>query len=116
MSSCTHAYEFRISSASKVSKQKPCTNIPITCKFCLEVHWKYNIQCHLQERHPSWKSAPAPAEVESFSSKISITHEEKRLGIPDGLVGHSIFRANAPDVRRSQNLPQIYDSHGESPH
>jgi hypothetical protein len=56
ISSCAHSYDFRISSASKISKQKPCTNVPIMCKFCHDVHWKHNMRHHLQEWHPSWES------------------------------------------------------------
>ena len=52
----------------------------------------------------------------SLVKSALLNEEETRLGIPDELVGHSIFRANIPDVCCLQNLPQIYDSHGESPH
>lgn len=27
---------------------------PHYCKFCHDVHWKYNMRHHLQEWHPSW--------------------------------------------------------------
>ncbi|KAF9522599.1 hypothetical protein CPB83DRAFT_745856, partial [Crepidotus variabilis] len=33
-STCSQAYNFRISAASKIFKSKPCTNVPIQCPFC----------------------------------------------------------------------------------
>lgn len=50
MSSCLQAYTFSIASS------KPCTNVPIRCTLCPEIHWKYNLLNHLTERHPSWQS------------------------------------------------------------
>ena len=117
ISSCAHSYDFRISSGSKISKQKPCTNVPIMCKFCHDVHWKYNMQHHLQEWHPSWESNTDSLEVQDFSGKISITNkEETKLGIPEESHGHCVVAINAYDTWQSHSLPHIHNSHGESPH
>jgi len=116
VSSCAHAYDFRISSASKISKQKPCTNVPIACKFCHDVHWKYNMRHHLQECRLSWESNTTSPEVNDFSGKISITNEEEtKLGIPEESQGHSVVALEAYDARRSHSVLPIHDSHGDSP-
>ncbi|KAL1697883.1 hypothetical protein EV121DRAFT_190144, partial [Schizophyllum commune] len=41
-STCPKAYSFTISTTSKVYNSKPCTNVPMQCAFCRELHWKYN--------------------------------------------------------------------------
>ncbi|KAJ7078250.1 hypothetical protein C8R44DRAFT_654684, partial [Mycena epipterygia] len=79
-SDCPSAYAFRISSASKSSEKRPCTNAPIQCPFCEQMHWKYNFPQHFNERHPSWRSLASP----KFIQQISVTcAEELKLGIPD---------------------------------
>lgn len=78
-STCPDTYRFAIAPASKISKQKPCTNVPIRCAFCVETHWKYNMENHLRERHPSWKNDPNAGRV---SKQIEVSQEEHRaLGI-----------------------------------
>ncbi|KAF9471490.1 hypothetical protein BDN70DRAFT_819940, partial [Pholiota conissans] len=38
VSTCLCAYSFNIRPASKMSKQKACTNFPILCRFCSDIH------------------------------------------------------------------------------
>lgn len=77
VSSCPHAYNFIISAASKVSKLKACTNVPIQCRFCVEVHWKYNMRHHLRDWHPSWDSHISTADQDEFLAMISISIDEE---------------------------------------
>ncbi|KAF8236883.1 hypothetical protein L208DRAFT_593481 [Tricholoma matsutake] len=35
ISTCSRAYDFKISPASKISKQKACTNVPIQCQISI---------------------------------------------------------------------------------
>jgi len=116
ISTCSCAYDFKIHAASKISKQKACTNVPIQCKFCSDIHWKYNIHRHLQERHPSWESN-VTGEVQEFREKIMITDEEEnRLNIPEEKRGWSaIIYADAHDLRRLNQIPSIRDSRTDSP-
>ncbi|KAI4525518.1 hypothetical protein K525DRAFT_191432, partial [Schizophyllum commune Loenen D] len=82
-SSCSRAYAFKIDAASQVSKSKPCTNVPIRCHLCREVHWKYNMELHLIEKHPE-REGRLP---EEFLRSLQISTEEKtRLGIPEEAV------------------------------
>ena len=114
---CENAYDFRISAAAKISKQKACTNVPIECLICNDVHWKYNMRRHLQERHPSWETNIAPGRnLHEFCTKITITNEEEaRLGIPEEYQGRSVVAQAAYDACRSQHLPSTRDIHGDSP-
>jgi hypothetical protein len=117
ISTCSYSYDFKISPASKISKQKACTNIPIRCKFCTDVHWKYNIHRHLQERHPSWESKIAESELKDFREKIAITNEEEnRLKIPENRQGWATVRyTDVHDLRHLGHLPSIHDERGDSP-
>ncbi|KAJ7715497.1 hypothetical protein B0H14DRAFT_2300857, partial [Mycena olivaceomarginata] len=54
-SSCPDAYKFKLSAALTCSMFKPSTNAPIQCMLCSTVHWKYNMDDHLRERHPNWQ-------------------------------------------------------------
>ncbi|KAF8150236.1 hypothetical protein B0H34DRAFT_811419 [Crassisporium funariophilum] len=116
LSKCSHAYEFRIGPASKISKQKACTNVPVQCRLCTEVHWKYNMHQHLQARHPSWEENVLDGrELQEFRDKIKITYEEEtRLGIPDDRRGLHVVSS---DVRHANPLylPSIRDERGDSP-
>jgi len=104
-SGCSQVYNFQIAAASKISKQKACTNVPLQCRFCTELHWKYNMVFHLQLKHPRWEENVNEQERDDFHRKILIdTEEETKLGIPDNLHG----RVNASDVydaRRMGTLP-----------
>jgi hypothetical protein len=102
-----------IHAAAKMSTKKSCTNVPIKCEFCSDIHWKYNIHRHLQERHGSWEQR---SDHTKFREKITISPaEEERLGIPDDLVGRSVMRHLTYDAARMDRLPTIQDLHGESP-
>ncbi|KAJ7027874.1 hypothetical protein C8F04DRAFT_1292136 [Mycena alexandri] len=59
---------------------RPCTNIPIKCTLdCGQIHWKYNFQRHLQDRHPQWRQILS----QDFISTIQISAaEQEALGIP----------------------------------
>ncbi|KAJ7479108.1 hypothetical protein FB451DRAFT_1131301 [Mycena latifolia] len=61
-SSCPDSYAFQIKAASKPSAAKPCTNVPIRCDLCKDVHWKYNMVQHLHDRHRTWEvTMPEPS-------------------------------------------------------
>ncbi|KAL1697942.1 hypothetical protein EV121DRAFT_218888, partial [Schizophyllum commune] len=82
-SSCSRAYAFKIDTASQVTKSKPCTNVPLRCCLCQDVHWKYNMEQHLTDRH-SDHGGRIPDE---FLALIKITEDEKsRLGIPEDTI------------------------------
>ncbi|TFK32012.1 hypothetical protein BDQ12DRAFT_64206 [Crucibulum laeve] len=117
VSSCPCAYDFMLSPASKISKQKAYTNMPIECLICQEIHWKYNIQHHLQERHPSWESNVAPGNnLSKFGERITITNEEEeRLHIPESYQGESVVAQDVYNAGRVQHLPSIHDSRDDSP-
>ncbi|KAJ7799550.1 hypothetical protein B0H14DRAFT_2248143, partial [Mycena olivaceomarginata] len=81
-SSCSDAYKFKIAAASKSSISKPCTNVPIACIMCNSVHWKYNMDAHLLERHPNWELTVAKEKRDAFLSRMCISEsEETHLGI-----------------------------------
>jgi len=114
-STCPHVYNFMISPASRISIQKPCTNVPIQCRLCVQVHWKYNISHHLHEQHPSWEQTLSLKDLEEFRSKISISSEEEtKLGIPEDLHGRyaTVVTTAAYDARR---MAITLDRHGDSP-
>jgi hypothetical protein len=112
-STCLKAYNFVIHAAAKMSAKKACTNVPIKCDFCSEVHWKYNIHRHLQERHASWEQR---GDQVKFREKVYISpEEEERLGIPGNCIGRPMVVQWAYDARRTNCLPSIRDLHGESP-
>jgi hypothetical protein len=119
ISTCSRAYDFKISPASKISKQKACTNVPIQCKFCPNVHWKYNMHRHLQERHPSWERnvTTGASELNEFREKITITSEEEnRLKIPESKQGWStVIYTDVYDLRRLDRLPSTHDGRADSP-
>jgi hypothetical protein len=116
ISSCLQAYNFKICAASKISDKKPSTNVPIQCRLCGEVHWKYNIRRHLQERHPSWETNMSATEFKTFSDNILISSdEETRLGISENLHGCSIVMSEVYDNRRMNALPTVRDIRGDSP-
>ncbi|KAL1744686.1 hypothetical protein HDZ31DRAFT_20623, partial [Schizophyllum fasciatum] len=54
-SSCMRAHSFVVSTTSKIYNSKPCTNVPIQCAFCKELHWKYNLPQHLRDAHAGWE-------------------------------------------------------------
>ncbi|KAK7033869.1 hypothetical protein R3P38DRAFT_3186107 [Favolaschia claudopus] len=81
-STCPDAYKFKLSAALTCSVSKPSTNAPIACVLCNTVHWKYNMNTHLQERHPNWQKTISDAKADEFLAKILISEiEERRLGI-----------------------------------
>ncbi|KAK7026942.1 hypothetical protein R3P38DRAFT_2463212, partial [Favolaschia claudopus] len=57
---------------------KPSTNAPISCMLCNTVHWKYNMEAHLQERHPNWQKTVSESKVAEFTAKILISDTEER--------------------------------------
>jgi hypothetical protein len=117
MSNCPCAYDFRVTPASKISKLKACTNVPIECLICCEVHWKYNIRRHLQERHPTWeRNVTQGKDLNDFRDRILITNEEEaKLGILEDHQGMSAVAQDAYHARRMQSLSSIHDGHGDSP-
>ena len=116
LSKCLHAYDFRIGPASKVTNVKACTNVPVKCVFCDDVHWKYNMHQHLQARHFGWEERVSQGqELEEFRKQITITYEEEaRLEIPESRRGLHIVSA---DVRHANPLylPTIRNERGDSP-
>jgi len=119
VSTCSRAYDFKICAASKISKQKACTNVPIQCRFCPEIHWKYNIHRHLQERHPSWERnlITGAKELQEFRDRITMTNEEEsRLNIPEEKQGWSaVIYADVHDQRHLNQIPSVRDSRTDSP-
>lgn len=95
---------------------KACTNVPIVCKFCLEVHWKYNMHQHLLAQHPGWEASTVQGrELQDFRVKIAITDEEEsKLGIPEPKQG--LYCLDIPAMRHSNPmlLPSIRDRRSES--
>ncbi|KAJ7718615.1 hypothetical protein B0H14DRAFT_2243068, partial [Mycena olivaceomarginata] len=83
-SECPSAYPFMISAAGQFRETRPCTNIPIKCPLeCNQIHWKYNVQTHLQEGHPQWRHI-LPS---SFILTLQISSaDQKVLGIPSDRV------------------------------
>ncbi|KAJ6611504.1 hypothetical protein B0H10DRAFT_1809400, partial [Mycena sp. CBHHK59/15] len=88
-SSCPDAYGFRVSSAATSSASKPCTNVPMKCILCEEFHWKYNIQCHLRDRHPRWELTVSKDTREQFISKHSFSLDAE-LGGKKGPAGEQV--------------------------
>ena len=103
-----------IHAAAKMSAKKACTNVPVRCEFCVEVHWKYNYHRHLQEWHKSWNQR---GDVRAFRTKIEITaEEEQRLHIPQNNVGCNLaLDAAIYDARRMGCTPSNRDPHSDSP-
>jgi len=115
-SGCSQVYNFQIAAASKISKQKACTNVPLQCRFCAELHWKYNMVFHLRLKHPRWEENVSEKEREGFRCKILIdTEEETKLGIPEDLHGHWVDASEVYDTRRMGILPNTSGQHGDSP-
>ncbi|KAL1740304.1 hypothetical protein HDZ31DRAFT_17556, partial [Schizophyllum fasciatum] len=54
-STCPLAHPFMVKPATNASQSRPCTNVPMRCRLCPAVHWKYNMVTHLSERHPGWE-------------------------------------------------------------
>ena len=54
-SDCAYFYKFSFASAAKSTVKSPCTNIPMLRQEpgCSQVHWKYNMATHYQDRHNS---------------------------------------------------------------
>ncbi|KAK7021595.1 hypothetical protein R3P38DRAFT_2533481, partial [Favolaschia claudopus] len=82
-SSCVDVYEFQIAAALKSSISKPCTNAPVRCPLCPQIHWKYNMDAHLRDAHPNWELTATEATTALIASRTTITRdEESRLKIP----------------------------------
>ncbi|KAJ7703986.1 hypothetical protein B0H17DRAFT_1228185 [Mycena rosella] len=77
-SSCPEAYEFAIKSALTSTAAHPCTNAPIRCILCADVHWKYNMEEHLRDRHPKWELTKSRVDRENFSAMFGISELERR--------------------------------------
>ncbi|KAJ6614600.1 hypothetical protein B0H10DRAFT_1950574 [Mycena sp. CBHHK59/15] len=93
-SNCPSTYPFMISAAEQLRPTCLCTNIPIKCALdCDQVHWKYNFQQHLEERHPQWRQILS----QNFISTILISSAKQEvLGIP---------RANVIDIPALASAP-----------
>ncbi|KAF8225601.1 hypothetical protein L208DRAFT_417949 [Tricholoma matsutake] len=80
------------------------------------IHWKYNMHRHLQERHPSWESNAA-SELNEFHEKITITNkEENRLKIPESKQGWStVIYTDVYDLCHLNHLTFIHNGRGDSP-
>ncbi|KAK7034912.1 hypothetical protein R3P38DRAFT_2518440, partial [Favolaschia claudopus] len=102
-SSCAEVYSFMISSASKSSTSKPCTNVPIHCFLCNEIHWKYNMPRHLLDQHPRWDITVKDKDKAECLSKITVSPEEYAglRVVPQAKVTGTDNRGQ----KRPQNLP-----------
>ncbi|TRM59533.1 hypothetical protein BD626DRAFT_633076 [Schizophyllum amplum] len=74
VSTCSQAHSFMIKSAAKASRAKPCTNVPMRCRLCPMIQWKYNMSTHLRERHPGWK--PRDVVDDEFVKALTISEQE----------------------------------------
>ncbi|KAL1669560.1 hypothetical protein GGF50DRAFT_44200, partial [Schizophyllum commune] len=74
-SDCIYAHPFMVKPAANVSRSRPCTNVPMRCKYCPLVQWKYNMQRHLNERHPGWETRIDAASKQA----LEISAEEASL-------------------------------------
>ncbi|PPQ85906.1 hypothetical protein CVT24_006516 [Panaeolus cyanescens] len=107
-----------IAAASKLSRSKPCTNVPIQCTMCQDIHWKYNIRRHLALQHQNWKSTRNPSDVQAFEDHIAISADEERLLLKtknQNQVEKQIVSYSTSDERRLSMNTSIRDRHGESP-
>ncbi|KAJ7936419.1 hypothetical protein B0H13DRAFT_1589586, partial [Mycena leptocephala] len=105
-STCSEAYKFAIKSASNSSGAHPCTNVPIRCILCQEVHWKYNMEQHLRDRHPEWELTKSRGERDAFSSTFAISESERlKLGVPE--------TSPASPVQSEQSDALLNDSRGQ---
>lgn len=74
-SDCINKMKFQYHPTSVSSEASPCSNVPIRCPICCQVNlhapavWKYNLQAHLKERHPS-------VDVEQYHKLWAITQSE----------------------------------------
>ncbi|KAJ6628581.1 hypothetical protein B0H10DRAFT_1990481 [Mycena sp. CBHHK59/15] len=68
--------------------------------LCSTVHWKYNMDSHLRERHPNWQL--------TFLAKILISEtEELRLGIPK-IIADAASDGTPGTPRRPRRLRMSY--------
>jgi hypothetical protein len=109
-STCPEVYEFAIKSASTSSGAHPCTNSPIRCILCQDVHWKYNMEQHLRDRHPKWELTKSREDREAFSSTFAISDLERRnLGVvevsPPSLGQSESADGSVGDARGQKRLP-----------
>ncbi|KAJ3547313.1 hypothetical protein NMY22_g1703 [Coprinellus aureogranulatus] len=114
-SSCKHAYKFIVSIASQCKPSRPCTNVPVVC-LCKQVHWKYNMRRHLDERHPGWRSQTDRAMLK-FLKTVEITDaEEEGLGIPGEKQGVDVRRPPSErEVLRMAPISTLGELPGDSP-
>ncbi|KAF9530963.1 hypothetical protein CPB83DRAFT_874875 [Crepidotus variabilis] len=117
-SSCSQTYAFRISSAFRMSERKPCTNVPLKCRVpsCSEVHWKYNLPRHLNERHPSWRNLLPQAAQALITADIAISADEEDQLLA-GTSDCEDLSPNQPiyETRRSCSPSGIEEERGQSP-
>ncbi|KAJ7794980.1 hypothetical protein B0H14DRAFT_3496509 [Mycena olivaceomarginata] len=103
-SSCPDAYKFKISAALTCSISKPSTNAPISSMLCGTVHWKYNMDAHLRERHPNWELTVSKEKRDEFSARILISDtEELRLGITK-IVADAAVSDGTPSVHHDAHV------------
>ncbi|KAJ6629359.1 hypothetical protein B0H10DRAFT_1939763 [Mycena sp. CBHHK59/15] len=75
-------YQFQIKAALKRNNTKPSTNVPLKCLLCLQVHWKYNMGRHLQDKHPTWDVTTEEATRRVLRTMITLMDkEESQLGV-----------------------------------
>ncbi|KAJ7120361.1 hypothetical protein C8R44DRAFT_877797 [Mycena epipterygia] len=83
ISSCSEWYQFQIKAALKRSDAKPSTNTPLKCPLCPQVHWKYNMAQHLQDKHPTWDVVTEESQRRVLRTMITLSDEEQiKLGVP----------------------------------
>ncbi|KAJ7817225.1 hypothetical protein B0H13DRAFT_1923061 [Mycena leptocephala] len=82
--------------------------------MCQDVHWKYNMEQHLGDRHPKWELIKSREDREAFSSTFSISDLERRnLGIVEvspvspGLAGQSERSDPSVGDTRGQKRPPV---------
>ncbi|KAJ3537998.1 hypothetical protein NMY22_g5352 [Coprinellus aureogranulatus] len=114
-SSCKYAYKFIVSIASQCKPSKPCTNVPVKC-LCTQVHWKYNMRRHLDERHPGWRTQTDRTMLKLLAAIEITPAEEESLGVPEDKQGIDVRRRPSErEVSRMAPLSILRELPGDSP-
>lgn len=99
ISNCQHSYaSIKYKSASEYTPSDPCTNVPILCLLCppnsktgrQPVFWRYNMDLHLQDDHPtrdtsliSWKQLVVSKHIPLLETRhiLGIKKEKEQDGL-----------------------------------
>ena len=93
-SDCEYFYKFSLRSAAKRNARSPCNNIPVKCTLCDQIHWKYNMATHYEDRAMNVQAC-----LHSFKSPERSAHKFCRL---------ASFKR--PRCKSAPNLTDHFDS------